>query len=203
MSTKYCQRCGHPLDLLRIQNPIEKAQAEKVTAHPTSESGTITPWNCPERHYGIVDCKSCGLTYGEQPDFPVIVPERFKAIDPNYGPYLKECNESLAKLISDVWAALEPTGEYEGEKNLVEFAKSIRVAKESAEWSLARIPELEQQIATLEAESRRAEEQARYAAYANHCAIQKKVPMTWHTWKRNPVNDPLASHSQPSVKEKL
>ena len=23
-----------------------------------------------------------------------------------------------------------------------------------------------------------------YAAYANHCAIQKKVPMTWHSWKR-------------------
>jgi hypothetical protein len=23
-----------------------------------------------------------------------------------------------------------------------------------------------------------------YAAYANHCAIQKKVPMTYHSWKR-------------------
>jgi hypothetical protein len=23
-----------------------------------------------------------------------------------------------------------------------------------------------------------------YAAYANHMAIQRKVPMTWHTWKR-------------------
>lgn len=23
-----------------------------------------------------------------------------------------------------------------------------------------------------------------YASYANHCAIQKKVPVTWHTWKR-------------------
>jgi hypothetical protein len=56
---------------------------------------------------------------------------------------------------------LEPTGEYEGEKNLVEFAKSIRVAKESAEWSLGRIPELEQQIARLKAESGRVEEQLR------------------------------------------
>jgi hypothetical protein len=23
-----------------------------------------------------------------------------------------------------------------------------------------------------------------YASYANHCAIRKKVPVTWHTWKR-------------------
>lgn len=23
-----------------------------------------------------------------------------------------------------------------------------------------------------------------YASYANHCAIQKKIPMTFHTWKR-------------------
>lgn len=25
---------------------------------------------------------------------------------------------------------------------------------------------------------------ALYASYANHCAIQKTVPDTWHTWKR-------------------
>jgi hypothetical protein len=24
----------------------------------------------------------------------------------------------------------------------------------------------------------------KYASYANHCAIQKKIPMTWHSWKR-------------------
>ena len=23
-----------------------------------------------------------------------------------------------------------------------------------------------------------------YASYANHCAIQKRIPMTFHTWKR-------------------
>lgn len=23
-----------------------------------------------------------------------------------------------------------------------------------------------------------------YAVYCNHCAIQKKVPLTWHSWKR-------------------
>jgi len=27
-------------------------------------------------------------------------------------------------------------------------------------------------------------QQLLYASYANHCAIQKKVPMTWHSWKR-------------------
>lgn len=27
-------------------------------------------------------------------------------------------------------------------------------------------------------------QQLLYASYANHQAIQKKVPMTWHTWKR-------------------
>lgn len=26
---------------------------------------------------------------------------------------------------------------------------------------------------------------SQYASYANHCAIQKKIPMTWHTWKRS------------------
>lgn len=48
---------------------------------------------------------------------------------------IKACNESLAKLIDQVWEALEPTGEYEGDMNLVEFAKSVRIGKESAEWS--------------------------------------------------------------------
>jgi hypothetical protein len=29
-----------------------------------------------------------------------------------------------------------------------------------------------------------------YASYANHCAIQKKVPMTWHSWKREQAAQP-------------
>jgi hypothetical protein len=33
----------------------------------------------------------------------------------------------------------------------------------------------------------------RYAAYANHCAIQKRVPMTWHTWKRESVKSAALS----------
>lgn len=27
-------------------------------------------------------------------------------------------------------------------------------------------------------------EDAFYAAYANHCAIQRKIPLTYHSWKR-------------------
>lgn len=44
---------------------------------------TITPWNCPKVHWGIVDCPACGLTADEQPDFPAEVPERFKHLEPN------------------------------------------------------------------------------------------------------------------------
>jgi hypothetical protein len=34
-----------------------------------------------------------------------------------------------------------------------------------------------------------------YASYANHCAIQNKVPDTWHTWKRR------QAHAAPGAKE--
>jgi hypothetical protein len=32
--------------------------------------------------------------------------------------------------------------------------------------------------------SERQKLQLEYASYANHCAITKRVPKTWHTWKR-------------------
>jgi hypothetical protein len=49
---------------------------------------------------------------------------------------LKACNESLHKLCQRVWKAVEPTGEYEGEKDLVEFATSVRVERDAAEAEL-------------------------------------------------------------------
>lgn len=37
-----------------------------------------------------------------------------------------------------------------------------------------------------------------YAAYANHCAIKKEVPMTWHTWKRGQAALATAPVEQPA-----
>jgi hypothetical protein len=39
---------------------------------------------------------------------------------------LRAFNESQHKLIQRVWEAVEPTGEYEGDKNLVEFCVDLR-----------------------------------------------------------------------------
>jgi hypothetical protein len=44
---------------------------------------------------------------------------------------LRACNDSLHSLCASVWKALEPSGEYEGELNLVEFAASIRAERDA------------------------------------------------------------------------
>lgn len=68
---------------------------------------------------------------------------------------LKACNESLHRLCQRVWTAIEPTGEYEGDDNLVEFSRKIRERAEKAEAALAEALTPEQQAAAAEAIGRR------------------------------------------------
>jgi hypothetical protein len=39
----------------------------------------VHPSNCTRTHWGIADCPDCGLRWYEQADFPVVVPERYRA----------------------------------------------------------------------------------------------------------------------------
>lgn len=58
----------------------KEQQCFHVRAGHSATVVQLHPLKCSKAHWGISDCEECGLTWDEQPDFPGVIPERYKII---------------------------------------------------------------------------------------------------------------------------